>query len=263
MKRFLASERARAGSLIVAAALIGGTGCVTAMVVGNLQQQARASKYREEQQEKLQRDNAELRAKAERGEVEAMARLGWFQVNGDRSGVPADPHGLALLEQAAARHYAPAEYMLGVVLVEGRKGIPADPARGVELLKLSATKACSVEIGRDLLQRANPNLTLGNLYRKGSPAVAADESEAELWFARNAVYCHDYGFNPMIPAGLAEPERRARMQAWWTLSGRTYAMGNQPATPEQIQETERELKRLRQRVQESESRYPAPPKPQS
>jgi hypothetical protein len=258
MKRFLANERTRAGLLIVAAALIGGTGCVTAMVVGNAEQEMQYNQQRQKREEKLQLENAAMRAGAERGDVEAMTWLGWYQVIGNRFGVPADASGVTLLEQAAARQYAPAQFLLGLLMVEGRNGVPRKPARGLELLKLAATKICTVDTWPDGRPYYYPAGTLGHLYHKGNAAIPVDDSEAELWMARNAAYCRDFRNSAFFPAaGLSEEQRRARLQAWWLLSGRKETPANTTASPE----TERELQRLRRLVRDSEAKYPAPPRP--
>jgi hypothetical protein len=262
MKRFLASERARAGSLIVAAALIGGTGCVTAMVLNSAAQVAQSSQQRQQREERLRSENDVIRKDAAQGQVEAMTRLGWFQVSGDRFGVPGDTRGVALLEEAAARQYVPAQYLLGRVLIEGPFGITPQPERGLKLLTLAATKTCTVDAGSDSRVNDHPARTLADIYLKGSAGIPADAAMAEFWMARNAAYCHDFSYGPFstaVSAGLSDYERRAKIQAWWELAHGKQASGGPTFTPEQMQMTARELERLRQRVRESEAEYPAPP----
>jgi TPR repeat protein len=259
MKRFLAGERSRAGILIVAASLIGGTGCVTSAVVSHVQAQQNLHDW----QARQELENTNLRAAGRLGDSSAMTRLGWYQLTGTHRGIPADAKaGMALLEQAAARPFAPAQYRLGNLLVEGEYGVAPDPARGLELIKRAATGACVVGFSKEEIF-GYPAWRAGMLLRDGGRYVTRDSSEAELWIARSVMHCHYpevYGL--AVPAaGLGAEQRALKQLALAQLAGRTTLPGQPAVSPEQMQEAAREARRLRQRVLDSETRYPAPPAP--
>jgi len=258
MKRFLAGERSRTGILIVAASLVGGTGCVTTAVVSHVQEQQRLHDWEARQE----LENTDMRAAARLGDPNAMTRLGWYQVNGTRHGIPIDPKaGMALLEQAAARPFAPAQYRLGNLLVQGEGGV-LDPARGLELIKRAATGACTVGFSKQEIF-GYPAWRVASLLRDGGSHVARDDAQAELWLARSVMHCHyPEAYGLVVPAGALSAEQRAVKQlAFAQLAGRTTLPGQPAASPEQVQEAAREARRLRQRVRDSETQYPAPPAP--
>lgn len=259
MKRFLADERSRAGILIVAASLVGGTGCVTSAVVGHVQAQQNLHDW----QARQELENTSMRNAARLGDSNAMTWLGWYQVSGSRHGIPVDAKaGIALLEQAAARPYAPAQYRLGNLLVQGEGG-SADPARGLELLKRAATGACAVGSSKQELF-GYPAWRVATLLRDGGRYVARDDSQAELWLARSVMHCHypeAYGLVVPAAAGLSAEQRALKQLAYARLAGRATLPGQGAVSPEQMEEAARQEQRLRQRVRDSEAQYPAPPAP--
>jgi TPR repeat protein len=103
----------------------------------------------------------------------------------------------------------------------------------MELLKLSATKNCTVSTWQGYPVSHRPALTLGVLYHQGTAGVPADDSEAELWMARNAAHC-GYSHNEFFPVeGLSKEQYQAQQQAWSQLAGRTYVPGSTPPSSQQ------------------------------
>jgi TPR repeat protein len=189
-----------------------------------------------------------------------MTKLGWYEVIGTVHGIPGDAKsGMALLEQAAARPFAPAQYRLGDLLVKGEYGVTPDPARGLDLIKRSASLACKIE-GTD---STRPASALGSLFRLGARNVPRDSAEAELWLARSVVHCRDPYSHAMREAifNVSEAARGpVTTMAWLLLSGKENVRDAPVLSPEQRQAAEREARRLLQRVRDSEKQYSAPPK---
>ncbi|MBI3884140.1 MAG: sel1 repeat family protein [Opitutae bacterium] len=102
-------------------------------------------------------------------EPAAQLWLGRLLVEGRE--LPPDPErGLALLHEAAAAGFAPAQFELGRLLLRGQPGIAADSPRGVELLRAAA--AAKIPEAAALL---------GELYETGV-GVAADPGAALRWY---------------------------------------------------------------------------------
>jgi len=253
---FLSGERSRAGLLLMALSLIGGTGCITASIVNSVQQRNREEAMRE----KIRAENAAMLRDAPQGNLAAMTRLGWFKVSGRREGIAADPAGgLAMLEQAAAQGDAAAENALGAILATGRPSVPAQPARGAELLKRSATHACTVVRPDGWSEQTAVTIArLYNAHRNDSPF---DRGQAQLWYARAIIHCHapiPYSLAP--EAGADAAQRKVEALAWAMLApGPVDRSRLEGMSPEQVEAAEREALRLRQLVTASESTYPAPP----
>lgn len=259
MKRLLAGERSRTGILIVAASLVGGTGCVTSAVVSHAQAQQNLHDW----QARQELENTDMRQAARLGDSNAMTRLGWYQLTGTRHGIPADPKaGMALLEQAAARSFAPAQYRLGNLLISGANGVTPDPARGLELIKRAATGACVVGFSKEEIF-GYPAWHVAMLLREGGRYLDRDSAQSELWMARSVMHCHyPEAYGLVVPAaGLDAGQRAVKQLAFAQLAGRTTLPGQPAASSEQMQEAAREAMRLRQRVRDSETQYPAPPAP--
>lgn len=252
MNRFLFNKRSRAGMLVVAAALVGGTGCfMERMLHERSHREARA---------RAEAELAGLRAGAARGEPKAMTELGWGQVSGGVLGIPFDrAEGLAWLEKAAARDHYPARYALAKGLVTGPGATAAERARGLELFKLAASRSCALSIWK-----MPPALEVGMLLRDGGmEGIPRDPAEAELWIARSIVHCNHPNdwFSSLVAETVTEPARTQQLLAWANLA-------NYPGTPpglyreptaQQLQAAAQDAERLRRRVRESEQRYPAPP----
>jgi hypothetical protein len=255
--RFLSSERSRAGVLLVAISLIGGTGCITASIVDSVQQRNREEATRE----RIRTENAAMLRDAPQGNLVAITRLGWFKVLGQREGIAADPQGgLAVLEQAAAQGDATAAYALGIILAFGKPLAPAQPARGAELLKRSASHACMASLP-DTTWREQTALLVSRLYSTRRNDFPADRGQAQLWYARAILHCGATAPYSLASEGPADAaQRKAEALAWAMLApGPVDRSRLQGVAPEQVQAAEREALRLRQLVAASESIYPAPP----
>jgi hypothetical protein len=182
------SSRTRAGMLLAALALVGGTGCITMSVVNHVQDQNR----QRARDEARQRDIAQLTPRAQGGDAHAALQLVDLLVSGGRPGDA--QRAAALLEQAAATGYAPAQAALGMALVSGKFWAvmaappfpgPIDGPRGVALLQRAATATCKVKLpSRFYPVDVDPADKVADYFaRTGEPA------QAQLWRARDVLHC--------------------------------------------------------------------------
>lgn len=121
--------------------------------------------------EKSRAPFAELVAGAESAVPEARHQLALLLFQG-APGVSGDKaRAVRLLESAAGSGFAASEFELGRALLQGLPPeLPADPARGVELLKRCVSRGA-----------AQAAAVLGEIYERGV-GVAANPGEALKWY---------------------------------------------------------------------------------
>ncbi len=112
------------------------------------------------------------------GNLDAKLRLGMMQYQGNE--LPQDrAAGIARITEAAEGGYALAQFTLGKALVGGDVGLPAEPTRGVALLKRAMMQNRE---GSAALQAA---VLLGQIYEQGKvPGIAQDLGAAVDAFKR-------------------------------------------------------------------------------
>lgn len=260
-------SRTRAGMLILALALVGGTGCVAIQAVGD----ARHNRQLREQDETRRQRIAELMPRADGRDPAVDTELAEALV---AARLPRDldvPRALDLLNRSAAAGYPMAQALLGDALVNGRfmstmyVGLPpgsADRERGLALLRQAATHACRYQIETfDTLvapRLIRPANELGRqLWRPGT------EDEAALWRARAFLHCGDTDtadleWQTRSTSGTPDQRRRALAVLLLAPSSRSIADAKARLTPDQLADGERAAEDLRRRVAESEKEYPAP-----
>lgn len=265
----LASSRTRAGLLVIALGLVGGTGCITTAIVQNVQSQNRLR----EQEAQRQRRVAALTPRAEAGDPVAMTALAEALI------AQPDPAGrdparvLDWLGRAAVANYAPAQALLGEILANGAirwngygyQQLPAalrDRERGVALLRQAATQACryrfeSVAFDGGLI---TPTAELQRLL-----ASAGRTDDAALWRARGILHCGlPSGYDLVVTAksATALPRQRSTALALMLLvpDASTVASTEAAMPADQVAAAVREAADLRARVAASEDDFPAPPR---
>jgi TPR repeat protein len=259
---FLRSTLARSGVLFLALAGIGSTGCITTAVVNNIQYQNRLR----DQAAARQRRIAVLEPAAEAGDAGARVAL----ANELLASPERDPRdlrrALALLEQAVAQGYGPAQGRLGAILVDGRAGnydsLPADlrdRERGIVLLQRAFALGCS----------AASNGTIGGLdpaWKAGLALNAAGRPEQALvWRARSILAC--YSSTPGFlfyeaTSRQAAQARRTDALAILLLTRDTVAIARaRAAVPaDEFAAAERRAADLQRQIADSERDYPGPPR---
>lgn len=111
-----------------------------------------------------------LKKSAAAGNLEAKYRLGLAMFQGKE--IPGDQAGaLVLLNESAAGGFAPAQLDIGRNLLTGGPGMPADPVRGVELLKKAAAQ-----------NHPHAAAVLGEVYERGVGLIAANPAESLKWY---------------------------------------------------------------------------------
>ena len=260
------NARTRAGLLIIALSLIGGTGCITMAVVESAKQ-ASAQRAAQEQHKATVES---YRSAAAQGDVAGMTQLG-LEYLAQTTAVGRDvARGMALLEQAVARQYGPAEYALGLILLNhartspGNPPVPTDPTRGMALIKRAASRACEYRMVSSVVDLSDPASTIQYLYRSNTSAYR-DLAQANLWFSRDIVHCQKgnaYSVrNVILPNTQVTAQDQTETLAWLqllpaaALGKDDVAKGLTLADPAAAQ---RRAAQLRQAVADSERDYPAP-----
>ena len=114
------------------------------------------------------KEASELRAKAEKGDVDSQFKLASAYYHGQ--GLPkSEREAVVWVRKAAEGGYLPAQYNLGLLLCRG-EGVPKDDAGALTWFRRAA------ERGHPLAQ-----LSLGGMYAKGNGA-RVDEVEAYKWW---------------------------------------------------------------------------------
>jgi hypothetical protein len=262
------ASRTRAGLLVLALALVGGTGCITSAIVQNVQQQNRMREWDQARESRIKI----LTPLAEKGDAKAAVALAGELLNArDESQVDQD-RVLALLSMAASKDNGPAQGMLGEILVEGTIPMSGyrhlalapgyqDRERGLQLLRQAATQGCiyaSVSNGYWPAEVA-PALTVGRALER-----AGRNDEGWLWRARAAHYCGQPGIDVLtrqITSPKATSQQRIQSLALMLLlpqEGVPIAQAEAAMPAAEVGEGQREAQRLRQLVSQSEQQYPPP-----
>lgn len=268
------SSRARAGLLVVALALVGGTGCFTAVAL--TQASDNYSAHLEES--RIERRIAQLSPQAQAGDAAAMTTLAYFLLRrGDRT---LDDDNLArevaLLERAANAGFGQAQAVLGMALsgqgtfARVYRTLPSamqDRPRAIAWLKKAATQACSINSDPELTQ------SYGKLFYAIDPALNASillqrdgrTEEARLWFARSILHCGQTDVTLLRgwiahEGGLTDAQVDSAMAPLYLLAGVGLYIDDIKArmTPEAFAAAERGAADLRRQVAASEREYPAP-----
>lgn len=261
------SARTRAGLLIVALALVGGTGCISTAIVSNAQQK---SWMRE--QEVLRQDRiAKLAPAAEAGDPVAETNLAQALMAVPAPAEVDQQRVFARLNRAAEQGYGPAQALLGEILVSGRietadyRSVRIAPAfedreRGIRLLMQAATQACNFQAGPDYRRFSSINPA----YRlAGVLAASGRVDEAMVWRARWALHCNKSGAEGLfrqLMAKNASPQQRAQLLTLLLATGDSGHIAQAEAAfpAQELAAARREAEQLRSRLAQSEQQYPAP-----
>lgn len=138
---------------------------------------------------------AALRARAREGDAGAQTRLGLRYLGGH--GVPQDVgRGMVWLRKAAEAGHAPAQFVVGVMVLGGQyPGAQGpDPARAADWLTRAAKQDCPGAAG-----------VLSGMYLAGAPGLARDTAQGMQWLRRAAE-----GGDVLSQAMLANSYREGR-----------------------------------------------------
>lgn len=263
------ASRARAGMLVVALALVGGTGCITTAIVQNVQQKNRLREVAQERQKNI----ARLTPLADAGDPAAATAL-VRELLTFREPTPVDQARVfSLLSGAARKNYGPAQALLGTILVGGRFETmyvqPAVEARfqdresGFEWLRQAATRGCTYRAdpaaGFYLYTWIQPASHLG-----GKLAPSGRGDEARLWDARAVMHCGEPDAQRLYlrtRPKYATPQQRTEALALMLLDPDAALIAKAEAAmpAEEVAAAHRDAEQLRRQVAQSEQQYPAPP----
>jgi len=265
------SARTRAGFLVVALALVGGTGCLTMAAIDHVQEHNRVR----EREAARERRVAQLTPRADAGEPAAMTALA-FVLSAEPVDARRDLRRIrALLDGASRQGYVYAQAVLGEMLASGRMPagatyLPAamrDRPRGIVLLQQVASQTCLIRVAADPTSTANGygiELTLLPAGRVASLLeLAGRNDEARVWRARSIVHCGQSGGDVVEYRATAEGAPSARRQAalaFLLLSTNTARIeaAQRGLAPDDIAAARRQADDLRRQVAESEREFPAP-----
>jgi hypothetical protein len=262
MKR-LSDSRARGAMLMLALALVGGTGCV----VIDAANKNRYERQQRDAEAERQRRIAALAPAAEAGDPAARTALAYTLVLTPDRKLADVPRALGLLEQASAQDYAPAQALLGEMLGGMRRwggyepfgANPRDRARGIVLLQRAATKICVYQAGPDTF-RIMPALRVAEILADDGRA-----DESRLWRARNILHCGGGDVNHLswqATADRATLAARIDALALLALTGNAAAIDRVKSTlsADTVAAADRLADDLRRQVAASEREFPAPPR---
>jgi TPR repeat protein len=263
---FLSSSHARAGTIVLALAFIGGTGCAVVDMTNN----ARNQKYARDQENARQRRIAAVEQAAAAGDPAARSALASALLSAPDP-APADvQRALALLEQAVAQDDGMAQALLGDILAEPEPAVRAarqaprsrqeDAERGIALLQRAATKACTYPRPKRFYPSIQPALETGRMLN-----VAGRADESLLWRARDILHCGGENAGALswrAQSGSLSSADRIEALALLTLIGNPAVIANARAKlpAADAAAAERLAADLRRRVADSERDYPAPPR---
>jgi TPR repeat protein len=252
--------------LVVAPALVGGTGCITASIVDASRHR---SDVRDRERERRQRIVA-LSPRAEAGDLAAMTSLAQALMSAEDRTRNDVPRAQALLSRAAEGGDGLAQAMLGDMFAVGvvqfaTSYLPSsgqrDP-RGIVLLQKAAAQACRFKLPggskehRILLEPAD---RLANIF------FTDDLAEQErLWRARSILHCGQpvpFTLSYRVNGAHTAVEKQGRFaMLLLTKSSADIERARTMAklTPEDVAAAERQAEELRRLVAESERQYPAP-----
>lgn len=186
------SRTGRVGALAVAAALVGGPGCLTMSVIDSVQNAEAQRAYAAAFKARL----ARLEAAAATGRVEDV--LDYWAAAHTYSTPPADhARALGYLEHAAIAGSLPAQYEYALALLEAARTAHAPPTpaeldratRGLAMLKAVSTHACRLRIPQQAPMTVEPALDVANWYRSWPALRVADAEAANVWYARSVIAC--------------------------------------------------------------------------
>ena len=265
--KFDFASRSRAGILLVALALVGGTGCITSAVMS----QAQHRKVMLELEDRRQQRIKALEPLADAGNTDAQVFLA---VNLMASYTPEKsylPRALRLLSDAAEHQNATAQALLGDMIGAGqskfgeRTALPRemrDPARALFLLQQAATKVCQITLYSG--EYNNVYFVLPALRVSELLMQAHQPTQARLWEARRTAHCTGVPSNEKLygTEQKATPQQRIDSLAWHLLDARDQPRMRdlkEHMTPDDIASAERQAAELRTLVAASERQFPAPP----
>jgi hypothetical protein len=250
----------RAGILLIALALVGGTGCITSSIIDRAQQQ----RHMREEAEAHKRRIAQLTPAADAGDPVAATALAHTMMSGPPQDDVDQARVLALLSRAAGQGYAPAQAMLGEILVSGNvhqnyRQMPLarefqDRERGLQLLRQAASGACAF-MGYFGVRPAT--LLAQELARDKRT------DEARLWRARAALHCGQPAagtLSSQLKSASATPERTEALALLLLQAPDAAVIAKDTAAlpAEEVAAARREAAQLREQVAQSERQYPAP-----
>lgn len=264
--KFDFTSRSRAGILLVALALVGGTGCITSAVIS----QAEHRKATREVESRRQQHIKRLEPLAAAGNTDAQVLLAANLMTSYAPERNYVPRALRLLSDAAERQNPTAQALLGDMLGGGqpkfleRAALPRDmrdPVRALSLLQQAATRVCQVSLSSGEYSYSYfilPALRVSELLMQ-----ARQPAQARLWEARRTVHCTGIPSNQHLygTEQKATPQQRIDSLAWHLLDGQ-----DQPRmrdlkkymTPDDVASAERQAAELRSLVLASEQQFPAP-----
>jgi hypothetical protein len=262
------ASRTRAGMLVIALALVGGTGCITTAIVQNVQQKKRIREVEEERQKNI----ARLTPLADAGDPAAATAL-VRELLAFRQPVPVDQvRVFALLSGAADKNYGPAQALLGEILVAGHfetvfPQVAVEPRfqdreRGFQLLRRAAAQSCAYARGPGgqyyYYNSIRPAMRLSaQLARNGHG------DEARVWYARSVMHCGEpsaQGLYWRITPKNATPQQRTEALTLLLLTqdAERIAKAEADMPGEEVASARRDAEQLRRQVAQSEQQYPAP-----
>lgn len=257
------SSRARAGMLLVAFALVGGTGCITTTMVAS---HVRDQRIRNEAEGARQRRIAELTPRIEAGEAAPAVEMAQLLLAAREPRENDPKRALALLDRAAAQGDGPAQALLGKIVMWGRywpeSTAPVPPnlgnsTRGLALLMQAATQACSFRAYRG--HAFDITREVADYYQRRGP-----EEQEKLWRARRLLHCGaKYEASSLarnIQRGALSPREQASAYAQLLLidSHADIDAAKVHMTPDAVAAGEHEASALRALVAQSEQQYPRP-----
>lgn len=278
---FTVRGMSRLSLLAFAFGLVGVTGCTAFAVsarytVAKLNEATAGSRRAEVSERANQRREAD-RLAAANGDASAMVRSATHYIP-ISTGLP---EVVALLEQASQKQFAPAQFMLGGLLLTGKSifligrasdsELPRQPGRGIELMKRAASQACDVQWS--LLETNTPHrlaFEISHTLQAGE-GIGRSIGESQLWLARSVVHCH----YPDVFATLRELDNLHQgntlspieKMAWSMLYGTKDAQSQKlltylkaRASAADIKLAEQRSEQLRSIVAESEKDYAPPAK---
>lgn len=250
--------------LLVAFALVGGTGCITMSVVNHVQTENHARAVEAERQRTI----AGLAPRAAAGDLAAERALAYALLTARDPGQPDVPRALALLSAGAAQGDVQAQAWLGSLLAEGTTltvvrfvSLPPalrDRARGIALLQQAATRACVIRPVPGMFPIQPAFAAADGLLHDGRAG------QAQVWRARSVVHCavpraDQLGWT--IMGNRTTQAERIESMALLSLTGDAAAIAKAAAAlpPADAAAAERRAAELRRLVAASERDYPAPP----
>ena len=266
MKAF-SSSRTRAGMLLVALALVGGTGCITTAIVHDVQQKNRMREAEEARQKRM----ALLLPLADAGDAAAATALVREMLAVPASTPVDQARVFALLSRAADQAYGPAQALLGEIMVTGTiqtayyGRLTAGPGfrdreRGLQLLRQAAAQACVFRQERGSYSPGSiqPAITLSRELERVGRA-----DEGRLWRARSVLHCGQPGAESLswqTVGNRTTPAQRTQALVLMLLTGDAARIATAEAAmpAEEVAAARREAEQLRRQVAQSEQQYPAP-----